>query len=156
MNAPHNIPPSTFDAFWRFGYRRLVPIIPPGSPISEKSTLAKRLDAVGKVPGVKHASGLWSSYDWAAHECDEADLARWAAMGANVGIKTGQGIAAIDADTLNQEWASVIEKKAFEHFGGLCRRVGKAPKALYLIALSEPMRYTKLDSGTVADGGRFR
>ena len=96
-----------FARLWALGYHRLAPIIPPGAPISERSSLYKRLargdDARGKMPGIKWPDGTWSGFDFVAHESTEPDLARWHAMGAGVGIKTGQGLALIDADTLNPE-----------------------------------------------------
>ena len=47
--------PLTFEALYRFGYTRLVPIIPPGSPISEKSSLFKRVGTDQDRPGAKAA-----------------------------------------------------------------------------------------------------
>jgi hypothetical protein len=145
MNAFSSFPPSTFEAFWRLGYRRLLPIVPPGAPISEKSSLAKRLDALGKIPGVRGGDGRWSSYDWIANECDERDIARWQAMQAGIGIKTGQGIVAVDADTMNLEWASLIQMEFFKRFGSTPVRIGNFPKALYLIAISAPMKYSRIE-----------
>jgi hypothetical protein len=43
MNAPSKITLSTFEAFWRLGYRRLVPVVPPAAEISERSSLFKRI-----------------------------------------------------------------------------------------------------------------
>jgi hypothetical protein len=138
-------PASRLRPLKRLGYRRLLPIVPPGAPISEKSSLAKRLDALGKIPGVRGGDGRWSSYDWIANECDERDIARWQAMQAGIGIKTGQGIVALDADTMNLEWASLIQMEFFKRFGSTPVRIGNFPKALYLIAISAPMKYSRIE-----------
>jgi hypothetical protein len=153
MNAAPQLTPSTFEAFFKLGYTRLLPIIPPGSPISPTSSLFKRLDALGKIPGVRHSNGLWSSYDWLANECDAADLRRWQAMGAGIGIRTGAGLYAIDADTKNKDCAVIIEKAVLKHFGILATRIGSKPKALYLIALSEALPYTRIEFGELNDKG---
>ena len=84
--------PSTdpFRDLWDLGFKNLVPIIPPGAPISEKSNLARRIaagdDARGKAPGVKWPGGSWSGFDWISCRADERDLQRWSRMGAGVGI----------------------------------------------------------------------
>src|SRR5690349_9198959 len=100
---------SPFEQLWSLGYHRLCPIIPPGAPISERSNLFKRIaagdDARGKVPGIKWQDGTWSGFDFVAHESAYHDLARWNGMGAGVGIKAGQGLALIDADTLHEDRA---------------------------------------------------
>ena len=82
-----------FSRLWGMGYKTLIPVIPPGAPISERSSLFKRIgthqDARGKVPGVRGRDGKWFSFDWVPYQTDEADLPRWAAMGAGAGIRTG-------------------------------------------------------------------
>jgi hypothetical protein len=151
--------PTTFADFYALGYTRLVPIIPPSAPISETSSLFKRVgtdqDSRGKAVGVKGAAG-WYGFDWLPHECDARDLARWQAMGAGIGIKTGAGIVAIDADTLNLELASLIQMELFKRFGAVPCRIGRFPKALYLIALNAPMKYTRVEFGEVDARGRLK
>ncbi len=140
-----------FQRLWGQGYRRLVPIIPPAAPVSERSTLFKRIgtrqDGRGKTPGTKGRDGLWSSFDWAAYEADERDLARWAAMGAGVGIKTGAGLYAIDADTLDTTHAVTIRDAIGAALGRLPVRVGQSPKALYLCRVDGPLPYMRIDFG---------
>lgn len=149
-----------FARLWALGYRRLCPIIPPGAPISERSSLFKRLqrgdDARGKMPGVRWADGTWSGYDFVAHESTEADLPRWQAMGAGVGIKTGAGLALIDADTLNPEWAAAIRQVLGQHFGVLPLRVGRAPKAGYLVRVEGAFQYARVEFGERDAKGRLR
>jgi hypothetical protein len=68
-------------------------------------------------------------------------------MLAGVGIKTGGQLAAIDADTMNPAYAKIILDEIDGRFGRLPIRVGQSPKALYLIRLTEPMPYTRIDFG---------
>jgi hypothetical protein len=160
MNAQPKLTPSTFEAFWRLGYRRLVPVIPPTADISERSSLFKRVgtdqDSRGKAVGIKGQDGRWFGFDWLPHESDERDCARWAAMGANIGIKTGQGLLAIDADTLNMELASLIQMTTVKHFGVLACRIGNHPKALYLIRVSAPIKYMRCEFGELDAKGRLK
>lgn len=142
-----------------YGPARLVPITPPDAEISESSSLFKRVgtpqDGRGKTPGVRNRAGLWHSFDWVPYEADEEDLTRWHAMGAGVGVKTGAGLVAIDADTTDAENARIIRDIVEEHLGRLPVRVGRYPKALYLARVSEPYRYTRVDFGARRDNGSF-
>lgn len=142
---------SPFERFWSLGYERLIPIVPPTADIHPNSTLYKRVgthqDGRGKTPGVKGHDGKWRSFDWAQYRADHDDLARWQAMGAGVGIKTGEGIIAIDADTMSPGHARTVRDKIEQHLGRLPIRVGRYPKALYLCRVSEPLRYTRIDFG---------
>ena len=101
-----------FQELWNLGYRNLIPIIPPKSPISDRSSIAKRLaagdDARGKVPGVKGGDGAWRGFDWLAHQTDETDCERWHRMRAGVGVKTGGGLIAIDADVFGEDHATIV------------------------------------------------
>lgn len=146
-----------FLTYWALGYHRLVPIVPPDATISANSTLSKRLntksDPRGKAPGVRGRNGLWYGFDWIPHEPDETDLQRWHAMGAGTGIKTGQGILAIDADTLDQDCAKLILGAVKRHFGDTPIRVGNYPKALYLIRCDEDYRYTRVEFGAHDERG---
>jgi len=149
-----------FRRLWTLGYRRLCPITPPGCPVSERSSLHKRLqhgdDARGKAPGVRWPDGNWSGFDWLAHDTSESDLDRWAAMGAGVGIKTGLGVALIDADTLNPEHAAAIETALEQRFGKLPLRVGQPPKAGYVIRTDEDFQYARVEFGERDAKGRLK
>lgn len=142
---------NAFERFHALGYTRLIPIVPPTAEISEHSTLFKRIgtrqDGRGKTPGTRGRDGKWTSFDWAAYEADTDDLARWAKMGAGVGIKTGGQLIAIDADTLQKPFAAIIRDTVEKHFGRTPIRVGQFPKALYLLRVSEPVPYMRVEFG---------
>ena len=137
------------------GFTRLVPIIPPNAPISERSNLFKRIekgdDARGKVPGIRWPDGSWSGYDFVASEEIHAD--RWHEMGANVGIKTGQGLILIDADTKTVEHAKIIKELIETKFGPLPVRIGDFPKAGYLVRTDADFSYARIEFGERNDKG---
>lgn len=149
----------TFAHFWHLGYRRLVPIIPPDAKISPHSSLAKRVgtpqDSRGKAVGIKGRDGDWRGFDWLPHEADEDDLPRWREMGAGAGIKTGQGLIAIDADTLDEGFAKIIRDTITERLGRLPVRVGRYPKALYLVRVTGDYRYTRIEFGERNERGHI-
>jgi hypothetical protein len=150
-----------FEAIWNKGYRRLCPIIPPGAPISERSNIFKRIakgdDARGKIPGIKWPDGTWSGFDFVAHESTGTDVSRWNAMGAGVGIKTGNGLVLIDADTINIEWADIIKCAIEDANLILPVRIGRAPKVGYVIRTDPDFKYTMFEFGPKrADGKRDR
>lgn len=140
-----------FERLWALGFTRILPVIPHDAEVSENSSLYKRVgtkqDARGKLPGTKGYSGKWSSWDWTQHVTDADDLPRWASMGAGVGIATGEGLIAIDADTMDEALALIIRDAVKEHFGETPIRVGRYPKALYLIRVTDPYAYRRIDFG---------
>ena len=148
---------SDFARLWALGYTSLVPIIPPDAEVSEHSSLYKRVntrqDSRGKSPGVKGRDGKWRGFDWLPHVADEQDLYRWDEMGAGVGIKTGKGLIAIDADTTDEALAEIIRDTVIEVFGHLPVRVGRYPKALYLIRSSEAIQYQRVEFGSPDERG---
>lgn len=153
----HNLTTHSFQIMWDLGYRRLVPIIPPGAPISDKSNLAKRIakgdDARGKVPGIRWPDGTWSGFDFVRHESVESDLAKWSAMGAGVGVKTGNGLVLIDADTKNPELADKIQTVLNARFGDLPIRIGNFPKAGYLVRTDADFTYQRIEFGSRNEKG---
>ncbi len=148
-----------FEHFAALGYRRLVPIIPPTAKISERSSLYKRVgtkqDGRGKTPGLKGRDGNWSGYDWLAYDGDAQDFARWGAMQAGVGIKLGDGLVAIDADTYDAGLAQIIHDTVAEHIGSLPIRIGQKPKALYLCRVSGDFQYARVEFGQRNESGRL-
>lgn len=140
-----------FARFAQLGYTRLVPVIPPTADISKGSSLHKRLgtkqDGRGKTPGIKGRNGDWFSFDWVPYEADSTDYHRWNSMAAGVGIKTGQGIIAIDADTLDERYARIIKDTIEEVIGQTPIRIGNYPKALYVVRSIGPVQYQRIDFG---------
>lgn len=153
MSNVHPIRPlNHFAALWQLGYRHLIPIVPPGAPVSEKSTLFKKVgtpqDSRGKTPGIRGRDGLWRGMGWIHFEATEADLATWHAMGAGVGLKCGRdGMIAIDADTLDVKLANLIHDVIKDELGLLPVRVGNRPKAAYLCRVDEPLPYMRVEFG---------
>ena len=148
--------PDVFRQFWDLGYRRLVPVIPPNAAISKRSSITKRLasgrDDRGKVPGERWADGAWSGMPWVMHEATETDLSKWASWGAGVGVKAGDlgdgtSLVMIDADTLDVERAKAIKGAVEKTIGKLPVRVGRYPKAGYLVRVRGGLRYARVEFG---------
>ena len=147
-----------FLTFWALGYHRLVPIIPPGVEISERSSIFARMkkgeDPRGKTPGVKWPDGRWSGFDWIPHKATERDLDRWCAMGAGIGIQAGHdGVIGIDADAFEVEHARIIKEEIDKRLGPLAIRIGRYPKALYLARCLEPLTYSRVEFGALNEKG---
>lgn len=140
---------NAFAKLWALGYQRLVPITPPNCTVSERSSLFRRIkhgdDARGKAPGMRWSDGSWSGMDWIRLQATELDLARWHSWGAGAGIRTGDGLALIDADTLHEDRAKIILETVQKHFGTLPVRIGRYPKAGYLIRVRGDFKYTRID-----------
>lgn len=141
-----------FRRFWDLGFHRLVPVIPPGVEVDERSKIAARMrageDPRGKVPGIRHKDGRWGGMQFVAMESQEADLETWHAMGASVGVKTGQGLVAIDIDTTDRMAAEQIYQLAQQHLGKACVRFGRSPKCLMLYQAPEDTPYRKVSFST--------
>ncbi|MBA9068021.1 hypothetical protein FHR71_001756 [Methylobacterium sp. RAS18] len=135
---------SRFRALWDGGYRRLVPIVPPDAELSPHSSLARRPGCRGKAVGVKGQHG-WHGFNWHVHETTEADLDRWAAMGAGVGLRMGEGLIAIDIDALDPQLAAAAAQAAFEILGVAPRRFGRAPKLLLLYRCAVDLPYERIE-----------
>lgn len=140
-----------FTPFVALGYPNLVPVIPPDAPISAKSSLFKRIgtkqDARGKVPGVKGRDGNWFSFDWINYAPDDKDFDRWHGMGAGVGMRTGEGLIAIDADTTDERLALIIRDAVIAMTGKTPVRVGRHPKALYVLRVNGAFKYQRIEFG---------
>lgn len=132
-----------FARLWALGYRRLVPIVPPLAELSPHSSLYKRPASRGKAVGEEGPHG-WRGFNWHQHETVEADCDRWCAMGAGVGCKTGQGLVAIDVDTLDPDLSALAYADALEILGPAPRRVGRAPKVLLPYRVSETTGYRRV------------
>jgi hypothetical protein len=138
-----------FRKFLDLGYKRLVPIIPPDAAVYEKSSLAKRLsagiDSRGKAPGVKRHDGTWMGLDWMKVTPTDADLELWADMGAGVGIRTGEGLIALDIDSTNDLIAHQAMKLAKEMLGPAPHRIGRWPKVILVYRTLDPVPYQRVE-----------
>lgn len=150
---PASVPPSNpFRELWDLGYTRLVPVVPPGADLSEKSSLAARAragsDERGKAPGVKRADGLWTGLQFTGMESQEQDLDVWNGWGASVGIKTGDGLIALDIDTTNKDAARNLFQLAAQILGPAFVRFGRHPKCLMLYEAPKDTGYKQLRFST--------
>lgn len=160
FDAKPTPPDNIFLALFAAGYTRLVPVVPVGAEIRERSSLS-RSGAVGKTVGVRGRDGLWHGYDWVRHECDVHDLERWHAMGADIGIKggmmpDGNTLGWIDADTRNEEHAAIIEArigKLVPDLQALPKRIGQAPKAAYPVRIAGEFPYARIEFGPRRENG---
>lgn len=148
-----------FDYYATLGYDPL-PIIPHDAEISERSSLHKRVgtkqDARGKTPGRKNSNGTWGSYDWINYQPDEIDYKRWHNMCAGIGLRTGNGLLAIDADTSDKTLAKKIKDIVEKHIGKPPVRVGNFPKALYVVRTKTQIPYQRVEFGPPAENGTNR
>jgi hypothetical protein len=148
-----NIQPTAdpFALLWSLGYRNLVPIVPPGAPLSPRSVLSRRLaagdDARGKCPGVKERDGLWRGLDFVRYQADETDLARWRAWGAGVGIVCRDDVRGIDADATDATLADAIRREVEAAVGRRPTRIGRSPKALYVVRVAGESPYQMFEFG---------
>lgn len=146
--------PNMFEDFWARGFHRLVPIIPPDAPVHPKSRIAKRIaarpeaDPRGKVPGVLEGE-TWHGIDLVRMESQPEDLPIWHAMGASIGIKLGQGLIALDVDTMHRPTAEAIYRIANTHLGNpQFVRFGSAPKCLFLYRTEDDIGYRQVRFST--------
>lgn len=137
---------SPFRKFFNLGYGRLVPIVPPDAEVSPKSSLSKHLGSRGKAVGVKGSEGLWRGYNWVTADApSEHDLDRWASMGAGVGIRTGEGLVALDIDSMDPDISQRAHAIAQRMLGTAPVRYGKRPKRLLVFSVSEPVPYMRVE-----------
>jgi hypothetical protein len=138
-----------FRSFFDAGYQRLIPVVPPGAPLSPNSSLAKRMerdatkDARGKAPGVLGGDGLWRGVDWLKIVVSEQLLDEWNSWQAGVGIRTGAGLVAVDIDTLDPQLAKIADDAASELLGPSPARIGRAPKTLRVYRCTEDRPYQR-------------
>ncbi|MDF1586460.1 bifunctional DNA primase/polymerase [Marinimicrococcus flavescens] len=114
---------------------RLLPIIPPDAPLSSGSKVPA--ENRGKVPG-KLGIGGWHGYDWrSAPPATNGNLRAWAASGAGLGIRLGDGLIAVDIDVLDERLAEEIARLVSEHLGSSPVRIGRPPKRLMLYRVAD-------------------
>lgn len=139
--------------FWSWrnaGFTRTLPVVPRDAPLSDKSSLALRMnkggkDARGKAPGVLRRDGTWQGMPFTTTESTDEDMDVWGSWGASIGVKTGRGLILIDADTRDERLAEIIRKSLENAFGKLPVRYGQWPKAGYLVRVNdEKLAYSQL------------
>ena len=135
-------PNDPWNLFWSLGYRRLVPIAPPGAPLAPNSGINPT--TLGKVPGIRTEDGWTGLRGWQTREAAREDTERWRDMGCGIGVVCGDGLLAIDADTLNEEHAKVVADIVEKHVGLTPMRIGQEPKALYLLRCPPAWRQPKV------------
>ncbi|WP_207479544.1 AAA family ATPase [Arenibaculum pallidiluteum] len=128
---------TTFRRWFDAGFTDIIPIVPPGAPLSPNTKI--RPTDRGKVPGAKGIHG-WHSFDWRSHVTVPAHCGRWHAMGASIGLK-GDRFPGVDLDITDAGLAEVILKLALDTLGPAPVRTGRAPKQLlpYRLAGDEPV-----------------
>ena len=145
------IPENAFRQFWNLGYSRLVPITPPDADISPYGAFASRMraggDPRGKAPGAPGKDG-WHGLDFVRMESAEGDLDAWHSWGAGVGIKTGEGLIAVDVDTTDKLSAIKVHELAQLHLGVSAVRFGRHPKCLLVYDGPVDMPYRKVQFST--------
>lgn len=138
-------PADPFRRLWDLGYRQLVPIIPPGAELSDKSHLKaalSRRDDRGKIPGRRGQDGRWFGFqDWQKRETTEADIAEWAGMGAGAGIVADAGLYIVDIDARDPRTAEFIEAEAIRILGPSPLRIGAPPKRALLYQGETPATF---------------
>lgn len=156
-----------FRHYQSLGFKHILPIIPPEAPLSERSSLYKRLhakkprDERGKAPG-KCYNGFWSSFPWQNEVEVEPDV--WQRMGAGLGVKLGPVfdgderlpgfLIALDADTYDIEHAKIVKAIVDRRLGAkLPMRIGRKPKALYLFRTEEDFRHAPIVFGDADERG---
>lgn len=85
--------------------------------------------------------------NWSSLAIDADRVGAWLANPANgyknIGIRTGDGLVAIDIDSMDEGVSEAIAQSAVDTFGSDCMvRIGRAPKRLLVFACSDP-GYTK-------------
>jgi hypothetical protein len=118
-----------FAAWFSAGFTtELLPIIPPGAPISPRSKVKEG----GKTPGVKADDGWVGLPKWTSAIFAESDVKLCDDMGASVGLQ-GRSYPMFDLDIENGEIADGIEKLVRDICGDapvreLCAEVGDGMK----------------------------
>ena len=135
-----------WDFWWRLGYRWLTPIMPPGCQLSPTSSIFKKIakggkDDRGKAPGVRLNNGLWVGHDFTTCRPNLRQIEAWRDMGASIGIVLGEGLVAIDADCLENEYAEACAGEIETRLGVLPCRIGMAPKRLYVCRTAPSYEY---------------
>lgn len=136
------------------GRENLIPIAPSGVP-SEKSKLAE--SQIGKIPSRYLGDGKVVGFaKWSQHHATEAEFKRWSEDGRyNVGIITGRGLYAIDADITDEKQHAIIEATLAAYVGEFVpfRTRGNSRRRLYAVRIEgEPLSKRVLKLEGLEDG----
>lgn len=121
------------ERLYEAGFTDLVSVIPPGAQLLPSSAISQA--SVGKIPGRRHASGLWAGYNWRIADATLDDVRQWVIEGANVGLRASR-FPGVDIDCADERLARLIEDAALAHLGPAAVRVGRAPKRLLMYSLA--------------------
>ena len=127
--------------FWARGFVDLVPVIPPGATIAPSSAIP--IASLGKVPGRKNASGVWTGLPWQQYRATEADVQKWQSDGANTGLKA-DGFPGLDVDCTDESLSKIIVDFALAKLGPASQRTGRAPKRLLVYKTNVPFSRLRL------------
>lgn len=144
-------PISPFDLWAAAGFKAdLLPIIPPGAPLSAKSSLDP--SDTGKTPGLPMNSGKWTGFPkWAELHADDTHMAYWGKLHASHGVGVGlqaRNCPGVDIDVLDAGVSDLIAMVADAVLGPAPERVGRAPKRLMAYAwdgTGEPIRKRRVE-----------
>lgn len=131
----------TFHALYEAGFVTTIPITPPDCPLAPGTKL--RPQDRGKVPGLRNGTTDWWGFDWIKHETAPADLDKWTAIGAGVGLRT-KDFPAVDVDVLDERLSALVQALVQERLGWAPRRVGRAPKVVLAYRTAEPFKRRRL------------
>lgn len=134
----------TMSDYYNAGFKTILPIIPPGAPISSQSvSLKDKPDMLGKIPGLLREDGWVGMGDWTNRDATQRDLAQWEAWDCGIGLRC-RDVIAVDIDVTDPQLAQAVldcVQTVAKATGGVAPvRTGNAPKVL---ALFKGSRQTK-------------
>lgn len=88
-------------------------------------------------------NGRWAGYAWRTYQASLADIQKWEADGANIGLRAGR-FPGLDIDSLDEEIAMLVQRLAFRTLGPAPVRVGNPPKRLLMYRTDEPFTRMRL------------
>lgn len=126
----------TATELYDLGYRSLVSVVPPQAPLAPGTTL--RLEARGKVPGIRRLDGKWVGYDFVrSPQPSRTEVQKWEGWGANTGL-LAHHFPGVDVDCDDPTLARVIREQALKVLGPAPVRGGRDPRCLLMYRTDEP------------------
>lgn len=131
----------------------VLPIIPPGALIGPASKIGSQ---IGKIPGRRHASGLWCGFvGWQRHETTAAQAREYDVWGANVGLRADE-FPCIDCDVDEPLLARTIADAVAQHLGrerAVLRTRPNSARCLFICRTGNPFKKTRYEFAD-SEGGR--